>query len=53
MFIHDAVLEALICGETQIPAQLLPDTVKQLDSCDQQSGKTGYEIQFEVSNNLS
>lgn len=47
-FIHDAVLESLICGETQIPAQNLPKAMKQLESIDPKSGKSGYEVQFEV-----
>lgn len=47
--IHDAVLESLICGETQIPAQNLPDAMKQLDSIDEKHGKSGYEVQFGVS----
>ena len=48
-FIHDAVLESLICGETQIPAQNLPKVMGQLASTDSKHGKTGYEVQFGVS----
>ena len=49
-FIHDAVLESLICGETQIPAQNLPKVMEQLTSTDpKHGGKSGYEVQFGVS----
>ena len=47
-FIYDAVLESLICGETQIPAQNLPKAMQQLAATDDKHGKSGYEIQFGV-----
>lgn len=43
------MLESLICGETQIPAQNLPKVMKQLASIDSKHGKSGYEVQFGVS----
>ncbi|CAI8018482.1 Receptor-type tyrosine-protein phosphatase epsilon [Geodia barretti] len=52
-FIHDAVLESLICGETQIPAQNLPKVMGQLASTDSKHGKTGYEVQFGVLEQVS
>ena len=51
-FIHDAVLERLICGETQIQAQNLPKAMKQLAAVDEKHGKSGYEVQFGVSSSL-
>jgi protein tyrosine phosphatase len=52
-FIHDAVLERLICGETQIQAQNLPKAMKQLAAVDEKHGKSGYEVQFGVLEQVS
>ena len=48
-FIHDAVLEALTCGNTQIPVQNLRTAIAKLSKKDAMSGKTGFERHFEVS----
>ena len=49
VFIHDAVLESLTCGDTQIPASGLSGAIKKLKQKDRETGKTGFETQFHVS----
>ena len=49
-FIHDAVLETLICGDTQIPSSDLLRALDKLKKVDKHfNGKTGFEKQFQVS----
>ena len=50
-FIHDAVLESLICGDTQIPSSDLLQALDKLKKTDRHFAgpKTGFEIQFQVS----
>ena len=48
MFIHDAVLESLTCGDTQIPASGLSGAIEKLKEKDRETGKTGFETQFHV-----
>ncbi len=48
IFIHDAVLESLSCGDTQIPAGDLVRAIQRLSEKDAHTGKTGYETQFQV-----
>ena len=48
VFIHDAILEAVTCGDTHIEANDLEDKLKKLQMKDQ-SGKTKLELQFAVS----
>jgi netrin-G3 ligand len=47
-FIHDAVLEALVCGNTQIPVESLRVAVSKLSKRNEKSQKTGYDGHFEV-----
>ncbi len=48
-FIHDAVMESLLCGDTRIPAFDLQRAVERLAQTeDENGGKTGFEQQFEV-----
>lgn len=49
MLIHDAVLEFLICGNTRIMASNFSTTMENLNKLNKQTGKSGYETQFEVS----
>ena len=49
MLIHDAVLESLICRNTRVMASNFHRAVEQLSQLDGQTGKSGYETQFEVS----
>ena len=48
MFIHDAVLESLTCGDTQIPASGLSGAIKKLKEKNRETGRTGFETQFHV-----
>ena len=40
VFIHDAVLESLSCGDTQIVAKELVKAMKLLEQTDEHTGKT-------------
>ena len=48
MFIHDAVLESLTCGDTQIPALGFSSAIEKLKEKDRLTGRTGFETQFHV-----
>ena len=48
IFIHDAILEAVTCGDTQIMSGDLRATLNKMQKKDQ-SGKTAMELQFAVS----
>ena len=48
IFIHDAVLEAVTYGDTQITARDLREAIQQLDQQDPQTHTTGFENQFKV-----
>ena len=50
MFLHDALLEALMCGDTSIaaPVKDAKEKVAELAKVDPKTGKTGFETQFEV-----
>ena len=48
VFIHDAVLESLTCGDTQILASGLSGAIKKLKEKDRETGRTGFETQFHV-----
>ena len=50
VFIHDAVLESLTCGDTQIPASGLTSAIEKLKQKDRETGRTGFDTQFHVSN---
>ena len=47
VFVHDAILEAVTCGDTQIDASNLRTVMRKLKDRNQ-SGKTGFEHQFTV-----
>ena len=51
VFIHDAILEAVTCGDTQIDSRNLRAKLNKLQRKDR-SGKTELELQFTVSLNL-
>ena len=46
-FIHDAVLETLICGDTQIPASDLQRALEKLSKIDKHN-KTGFDKHLKV-----
>ena len=48
-FIHDAILESVTCGDTQIGASNLRMAIQKLHKRNPQTGKTGFESQFHVS----
>lgn len=48
MFIHDALLEAVQCGQTEVPARAVPSTLQALETA-VQDGLTGMDLEFKVS----
>ena len=48
IFIHDALLEALECGMTEVPARELPSQYRQLQTVHEASGKTYLELELQV-----
>ena len=49
IFIHDAILEALTCGDTQIDAGVFSKKIKEMSYHNSESHLTEYENQFRVS----
>ena len=47
IFIHDAILESVTCGDTEIEAGDLRKRLVQLKTTDE-SGRTGLDLQFAV-----
>ena len=47
IFIHDAILESVTCGDTEIEAGDLRKRLAQLKTIDE-SGRTGLDLQFAV-----
>ena len=45
MFVHDAILEALTCGDTQIDTNIL---IKEMNECNPHTHLTEFETQFRV-----
>ena len=48
MFIHDAILESITCGNTQVSAADLQRVVTKLKQRDPVTKLTGYEQQYKV-----
>ena len=48
IFIHDVILESVMCGDTQVSSGDLRSAVTRLTNKDDCTGKTGFETQFEV-----
>ena len=48
IFIHDAILEALECGVTEVAARDLRDQYKRLGVIFERSGKTALQTEYEV-----
>ena len=53
VFIHDAVLESLVCGNTQIPVHDLKRSIELLLRWDPNSGMSGFQSLFQVSQSWS
>ena len=49
VFIHDALLEAIMCGDNSIPAPELRKRFPDLMEVDPESNKSRLQLQFEVS----
>ena len=48
MFIHDAILETVTCGDTQVNAASLQTALKKMEVKNQHTHKTTLQQQFEV-----
>ena len=48
IFIHDALLEAVTCGETEVSVRNLPMHIQQLSQMDVGTTVTGMELEFKV-----
>lgn len=46
MFIHDALLEAIDCGVTEVPARKLREEYRKLGIVDTERAQSGLEIEF-------
>ena len=53
VFIHDAVLESVTCGDTQISATNLRAAIQKMSRVDSATHKNTFEAQFHVSGNTS
>lgn len=51
IFIHDALLEAIECGVTEVVARDLKEQYKKLGAVDEIVGLTGLEIEFDKLDN--
>ena len=49
MFLHDAILESVTCGDTQVTAANLRMMIKKYGRMDAITGLTGFQSQFNVS----
>ncbi len=54
IFLHDALKELIVCGETEIPAHALMTTVNQLKepAAADEDTPTGFQRQFKVSDSI-
>ena len=48
MFIHDAILESVTCGDTQIAATNLKDSITKMKKHDSKNKPHGFKYQFKV-----
>lgn len=48
IFIHDALLEAVTCGETEVSVRNLPMHIQQLSQMEAGTTVTGMELEFKV-----
>lgn len=52
IFIHDALLEAVVCGNTEVPARNLHAHIQKLMHTELGDNITGMEIEFKVKSSL-
>ncbi|XP_053675759.1 tyrosine-protein phosphatase Lar [Anopheles nili] len=52
IFIHDALLEAVICGNTEVPARSLHNHIQKLMQTEQGENITGMEMEFKKLSNV-
>ena len=52
IFIHDAILEAINCGNTELPARNLFNHLHKLTTPQDGSSITGMELEFKVNGSL-
>lgn len=50
IFIHDALLEAVTCGNTEVPARNLYSYIQRLTQMEPGENVTGMEVEFKVRN---
>ena len=50
MFLHDVILESLLCGNTEVSCEMFSMELNDLKQKDQKTGKFGLELQYEVLN---
>lgn len=48
IFIHDALLEAVTCGNTEVPARNLFSYIQRLTQIEPGENVTGMEVEFKV-----
>ena len=48
MFLHDAVLETVICGETEIPTDKYQTKLQELKKIDSSTGCSGLQSHFDL-----
>ena len=48
MFLHDAILEGVESGKTDVPADRLRNHIDNLSELDNSIGKSGFENEFRV-----
>lgn len=53
IFVHDAIVEYLLTGETQVPLQELRQTIRKLDQIEPDSKVSGFEKQWKTLNHAS
>ena len=52
IFIHDALLEAVTCGNTEVPARSLSGHIQKLMQPESGEAVTGMELEFKVKNRI-
>ena len=50
MFLHDVILESLLCGNTEVSCEMFSKELNDLKQKDRKTGKSGLELEYEVLN---